>query len=41
MVPTLDLDLTDPTFVQDPYPQLTELREQTPAFWAPLCERKC
>ncbi|MFC4455646.1 cytochrome P450 [Deinococcus sonorensis] len=34
MVPTLDLDLTDPAFVQDPYPRLSELREQTPAFWA-------
>ncbi len=27
------LDLTSPAFVADPYPQLAQLREATPAFW--------
>ena len=27
------LDLTSPTFLQDPYPALEQLREATPAFW--------
>jgi len=27
------LPLTDPAFVRDPYPTLTRLREDTPAFW--------
>ncbi len=29
------LDLNNPDFVADPYPTLTELREQTPAFFDP------
>ena len=29
----LRLDVDDPSFIADPYPRLTELRETTPVFW--------
>ena len=33
-----DLDVSDPTFIADPYPRLGALREATPIFWN---ERTC
>jgi unspecific monooxygenase len=32
---TREIDLNRPDFIFDPYPLLTELREQTPIFWEP------
>ncbi|MBB6098005.1 unspecific monooxygenase [Deinobacterium chartae] len=34
-LPTLEFDLNAPAFVQNPYPTLAGLREQTPAFFEP------
>ncbi|MFC4427454.1 cytochrome P450 [Deinococcus navajonensis] len=38
-LPQATLPLHDPAFIQDPYPRLAELREETPAFYDPELDR--
>ncbi len=38
-IPTLALDVRDPDFIRNPYPQLAELREQTSLFYEPRTEK--